>query len=149
MRTGLLTIFFSLLIVSCKSKHAIPAGILSQKKMQAVLWDMMRADQFLANYVLNRDTSLNKKTESIKRYQQILEINQVSKEKFQHSFLFYKSHPALLKVIMDSIANIPVAPPEEIYKHKKRKDSLIITADSLAGRDTAKKFKKITKLPTN
>ena len=149
MRTGLLILCLSVFIIGCKSKDRIPAGVLSPKKMQAVIWDMMRADQFLTDYVLNRDTALKKKTESIKLYQQILDINQVSKEEFQHSFSFYKSNPLLLKAIMDSISNISVAKPEDIYKHKKGKDSLVISADSLTGRDTAKIFKRIKKLETN
>ena len=32
----------------CKSKNTVPRGVLSPDKMEAVLWDMMRADQFLA-----------------------------------------------------------------------------------------------------
>ena len=113
----ILSLFF--LIAGCKNKNAVPGNVLPQKKMQAVIWDMMRADQFLANYVLNKDSSLDKKTESIKLYQQILYINQVSKEKFERSFSFYKSHPALLKAIMDSITN---AQPEPIADTAQKTD---------------------------
>ena len=101
MRTGLLIITI-LFFAGCKNKNAVPGNILPQSKMQAVIWDMMRADQFLTDYVLNKDTALKKQTESIKLYQQILAINKVSKEEFERSFNYYKSHPLLLKVIINS-----------------------------------------------
>lgn len=103
MRTPLIIIFILFFTTGCKGKHGVPGGVLSPKKMQVILWDMMRADQFLADFVLNKDSSLNKTTESLKYYQQIFAIHKVSKDEFQHSFSFYKTHPALLKEIMDSI----------------------------------------------
>ena len=104
MRTGLLIVLLLVFTAGCKNKNSIPNSVLPQKKMQAILWDMMRADQFLADYVLNKDSSLNKTTESLKYYQQIFAIHKTSKEEFQHSFSFYKSRPVLLKAIMDSIS---------------------------------------------
>jgi hypothetical protein len=107
MRTLLLIALVVIFTAGCKGKNAIPNSVLPQKKMQAILWDMMRADQFLADYVLNKDSSLNKTTESLKYYQQIFAIHKTSKEEFQHSFSFYKSRPGLLKAIMDSISTPP------------------------------------------
>ena len=104
MRKFLLIFFVLFFTLGCKSKNSVTGGVLSQKKMQLILWDLMRADQFLADYVLNKDSSVNKTTESLKYYQQIFSIHKVSKEDFQHSFSFYKSHPALLKEIMDSLS---------------------------------------------
>lgn len=150
MRTWLLINLIILFIAGCKDKNAVPGNVLPQKKMQAVLWDMMRADQFLADYVLNKDTSLKKKTESIKLYQQILTINGVSKEKFEQSFSFYKSHPLLLKVIMDSIFNASPEPVVDTSRHKVIKDSLKIIVDSVRKKDTVTRLKKSKRLkPTN
>lgn len=105
MRTFLLILILLFITAACNNKNKIPNTVLSQKKMQGILWDLMRADQFLNDYVLNRDTSLNKTTESLKYYQQIFAIHKTTKEEFQHSFSFYKSHPALLSSIMDSISS--------------------------------------------
>ena len=102
MRIPLLLLLISVFVFGCKNDERV----LPPKKMQAILWDMMRADQFLADYVLNKDTLLKKTTESLKYYQQIFSIHKVSKDDFQYSFSFYQSHPVLLKEIMDSI-NIP------------------------------------------
>ncbi|MEI2738655.1 MAG: DUF4296 domain-containing protein [Chitinophagaceae bacterium] len=109
----LLVLFFA---IACKNKSSVPSGILPQKKMQTILWDIMRADQFLSDYVLNKDSSLNATTESLKYYQHIFILHKVSREEFQHSFSFYKSKPALLKAIMDSISTLQVnsTPAKEI-----------------------------------
>ena len=149
MRTRLLIIYLSFLIAGCKSKKAIPVNVLPQKEMQTVLWDMMRADQFLADYVLNKDTTLNKKTESIKLYQQILAINKVTKEKFERSFTFYKSHPVLLKAIMDSIVNAPPEPVADTTRFNLVKDSLKTTVDSATVKDTTRVLKKLKRLKPN
>lgn len=129
--TKILLIGFTFfLLTGCKSKNAVPSNILPQKKMQAILWDMMRADQFLADYVLNKDTSLKQDKESIKLYQQIFAINKVSKEDFQRSFSYYKSHPLLLKVVMDSIANTPAEMIVDTVKPLIKKDTLKTKLDS-------------------
>lgn len=109
MRSGLLIFYFFFLVTGCKNKEKIPDDILPPSKMQAVLWDMMRADQFFADYRVNKDTALNAEAESIKLYRQIFSIHNISKEQFQESFSFYQSHPAFLKGIMDSMSKSEAA----------------------------------------
>jgi hypothetical protein len=99
-----------LLFTACKNKDRVPGNIIPQKKIQAVLWDMMRADQFLANYVLNKDTAKKIETESLKYYQQIFAIHKISREEFQRSFSYYRSRPDMFRSIMDSIS----APPGSV-----------------------------------
>lgn len=107
MRRSLLIMLVGFLISSCSSKEKIPRDLIQQKKMQAVLWDLMRADQFLSDYVLNKDTGLNKSAERLKYYNNIFSIHKVSRENFQHSFAYYQAHPVLFKMIMDSISTPP------------------------------------------
>ncbi len=114
MRLPLLIVFSGLLFVGCKNKNRIPNDILPREKMQAVLWDMIRADQFLTSYVLTGDSSKDKTAESIKFYQQVLSIHQVEKEEFQNSLSYYQSHPELLKDIMDSLSRPKKAVPTDI-----------------------------------
>ncbi|HKB42904.1 MAG TPA: DUF4296 domain-containing protein, partial [Chitinophagaceae bacterium] len=61
------------------------------------------ADKFLTDFVFIKDTSLNKDTSSIKLYQQIFRIHHISKQEFQQSFSFYRSHPDLFKTVLDSL----------------------------------------------
>lgn len=105
MRNLLWIVFLLFISPGCKNKDGIPSTILPPQKMQMVLWDMMRADQFLNDYVINKDTSLKKIPESLKYYQQIFAIHKINKEQFQQSLSFYQSHPVLLKSLMDSISN--------------------------------------------
>lgn len=104
MRNHLLIIFFITLLASCSTKSEIPPDVLPPDKMELVLWDLMRADQYLGTYVFNRDTSLNRLTESLKYYQRIFTLHQVTKEQFDKSFTFYRARPILFKAIMDSIS---------------------------------------------
>ena len=98
----------SILILSCRSEKQ-REGILPEKKMRVVLWDMTRADQFLTDFVFSRDTSINKLDESLKMYNRIFAIHQVTKEEFRQSFQYYREHPDLLKSLLDSVSNINVA----------------------------------------
>jgi Domain of unknown function (DUF4296) len=104
MRAGVLIVYISLLAAGCKGKARIPKNILPQAKMQQVLWDITRADLLLADYWLRKDSSLDRRTESIKLYQQIFDLHNISKEEFQQSFSFYKAHPLLFKPVLDSIS---------------------------------------------
>ena len=115
--------------------------------MQAVLWDLMRADQFLADYVLKKDSSLNKETESIKLYQRIFLIHKISKELFRKSLSFYRSHPALLKVIMDSISRTPAAIPAKIIKPHPERDTALQAKRGTLRKDTTGAFKKTNDYP--
>lgn len=148
MRNRLLILSFTYFIVGCKNKEVIPENVLPPQKMQTVLWDMMRADQFLSDYVLNKDISLKKEIESIKLYQQIFTINHVTKEKFQTSFAFYQSHPSFLKIIMDSIANTTAAraAPVEIKNRVPVTDSLNNAISPLVKKDTTRFLKKRKKI---
>lgn len=94
--------------------------------MQAVLWDMMRADQFLADYVLNKDTSLKKDETRFNMYQQVFAIHKIDKEIYQRSLNYYMDHPDLLKVILDSISKPKLAPVIDSVKSKAILDSVLI-----------------------
>lgn len=101
-------------VIACKNKSAIPSNILSQKEMQAVLWDMMRADQFLNDYVFIRDTTANKVKESTLYYNQIFAIHKISADQFEKSFAFYKDHPILFRAIMDSMGKVSAEAPTQV-----------------------------------
>ena len=147
MRTGLLILYASLLLAGCKSKDYIPNSVLPQLKMKAVLWDMIRADQYLADFVLNKDSTLNRKTESIQFYQQVFNIHHISKEEFRHSFSFYRSHPALLKIIMDSLSVISGSALTELYKPKPLIDTFQPVNHKLQLRKDSLPFRKRKGIP--
>ena len=68
MRKGILLILTGsvLLLYSCSDKQAAPAHLIARDKMEDVLWDMMRADLFVNNYMVIKDTALDKKPVELK-----------------------------------------------------------------------------------
>ena len=147
MRTGLIIFCFFLFITGCKNKNKVPGGIIQQKKMQSILWDMMRADQFLGDFVLKKDSTLNKKIESIKLYGKVFAIHQISKEQFMKSFSFYKSHPALFKAIMDSLSQPKKMAIDEMIEHPMLPDSIVKTQQKL--KDSIFPLRKKKVIPVN
>jgi hypothetical protein len=123
MKTGFLIFSCLLLITGCRNKGRVPSNIIPPPKMQAILWDMMRADQFLVDFVLPKDSSLNKIAESQKLYQNIFGIYQINKEQFQRSFSYYKSKPALFIAIMDSLSKPITEAPTKLAEPYDMKDS--------------------------
>jgi hypothetical protein len=123
MRSAWVILALLACLLSCKRKNKIPADVLSKEKMGAVLWDLMRADQFLTDFVISKDTAVNRDSASINFYRRILAIHGITREELQRSFLFYNAHPALLKQIMDSMAvvkpKLDVAPEPKIDTAKK------------------------------
>lgn len=99
-----LIIYLSGLVIlySCGNKNKIPTGILMQDKMQAVLWDVIRADAFTEEFI-KKDTSKNAVTENLKLQQQIFAIHKVTREDFYNSYDYYKKNTAVFKIILDSI----------------------------------------------
>lgn len=101
--------FFLVFIFSCKSDK--PKDILPEEKMARVLWDVMRADE-LAMYQNGLDTAVRVPSRNVGYYQQILSAHKISANQYEESFNYYQNHPALLKIILDSVrsySNKPVA----------------------------------------
>jgi hypothetical protein len=94
----------------CSDKNNVPSGILSQEKMEGVLWDMIQADQYSTLY-LAKDSALmakdsartNTKMETLRLYEQVFRLHQVSREEFRKSYQYYLDHPALNQVLFDSL----------------------------------------------
>jgi len=70
--------------------------------MEAILWDLIRADE-LTGYRAALDTTVNKEKESIKLYGQILTLHDLSEADFKRSFAYYEKHPQVLKTVFDSL----------------------------------------------
>ncbi len=99
-------LFFIVLTIhtGCRNHRSVPSAVLPPEQMQVVLWDMMRADQFLNDFVFSKDTGISKPAESIKMYLNIFRIHQITKEQFDKSFEWYRNRPGRMKEILDSMA---------------------------------------------
>lgn len=105
------------MIVSCTNRDKVPKGIMKREKMQEVIWDMISAGEFLGGYVLNKD-SVDRFAESSKTFGQVLQFHHITREEFDKSYLYYRQHPELMKVMLDSLSKRQIS-PEEIYKPKQ------------------------------
>jgi hypothetical protein len=133
-RIGVIFLLLTGSIFSCTNKNKLPEGVLPQPKMQEVLWDMIRASDFLNNYVFYKDAGVDKAAESYKWNEKVFEIHKITREQFMKSYTYYQQHPREMKVIMDSIGKIKV----EMEAPKPVTDSL--NKDSVATKiDTVRK----------
>lgn len=70
--------------------------------MRKLMWDLMRADAYVSDFIM-KDSTRNPKTESVILYEQVFNIHSTTEENFKKSLAFYQSRPDLLKVITDSL----------------------------------------------
>ena len=101
MRTFL---FFLLAIFSssCVRNDKIPKGIIAQNEMRKLMWDLMRADAYISDFVM-KDSTRNQKAESAILYEEVFTIHSTTADVFKRSLAFYQIRPDLLKVITDSL----------------------------------------------
>ena len=96
---------FIILIISnfaCIRDNKIPKDVIPQNQMRNIMWDLMRADAYVTDFVM-RDSTLDKKAESAKLYEKIFDIHATTRETFKKSLAFYQGRPDLFKVISDSL----------------------------------------------
>ena len=96
---------FIILIISnfaCIRDNKVPKDVIPQNQMRKIMWDLMRADAYVTDFVM-KDSTLDKKTESAKLYEKIFDIHATSWEAFKKSLSFYQDRPDLFKVISDSL----------------------------------------------
>lgn len=91
-----------LFVVTACSQGKVPKGVLSPPEMEAVLWDVLLADQ-TAEFYVQKDSAVSALQRHTDLYQQLFRIHKISKEDFQKSLRFYESHPQLLKPVLDSL----------------------------------------------
>jgi len=92
----------ALVLASCGNKKNLPAEILPPAKMQAVLWDVFRADAFTSDFI-RKDTLKKPEAELAKLQLQIFAVHKVTKESFYKSYEYYKTHPDIMQPFLDSM----------------------------------------------
>jgi hypothetical protein len=97
-----------IIFFSCKSPKAVPENVLPVNKMQAVMWDVMQADE-LVNYYYSRDTSVNRSRKLDSLYQRIFGNHNITSSEFRESFNYYQTRPDLLDIMLDSLYKIATA----------------------------------------
>ncbi|MBK6937708.1 MAG: DUF4296 domain-containing protein [Chitinophagaceae bacterium] len=133
MRRLIILVLRVLVLFACNRINKIPSGILPPDVMEAVLWDMMRADILVTNYMMVKDPLLVRDSAVKKLYHSVYSIHNITEEKFNKSFLYYKRNPELLKQVMDSISRQPITDTASL------KADTVVKGDTLSQPDTLKR----------
>src|SRR5688572_21089022 len=97
-------ILVSLICVSIFScKESIPSDVIKQKKMQEVLWDVIKAEA-LAQQLVKADSSKVQSVESRKLISRVFSIHNITKEQFEKSYDYYIDHPDIMRGLFDSLS---------------------------------------------
>jgi hypothetical protein len=115
---GIIAGFLVLLLFAgagCSDKDGVPSGILSRDKMEGLMWDMAQADQYAAIYLAKDSAHINRKMETLRLYEQVFRLHQVSREEFSKSYQYYLDHPKLNQLLFDSLIAHGVRARSEDY----------------------------------
>lgn len=103
MKSWLLVITSFFIFLACSNRR-VPKNVLEPERMQAIIWDMIQAGEFLNGFVLFRDTLTNSVLESQRWYQKIYELHETNREEFMRSYKYYQAHPNQMRILFDSLA---------------------------------------------
>ena len=107
-------ISFAILFNACSS-DGVPKGVLQRERMQKVVYDLIRVDEFINNFV-SRDSSVDIKKKRSSLYEQVFKVNNTSRKEFYSSYQYYQQHPDIQKGLFDSLY-------ESLNRKKVERDS--------------------------
>ena len=118
MTKNILIILVFIFFYSCS--ESTPSGIIKPKKMQEILWDIIRADA-LAKQLVKNDSAKILVNESAKLTKEILLIHNIEERQFEKSYSYYTHHPDIMRVMFDSISAQQTrnSPIENTNKYKR------------------------------
>ncbi|UEG48588.1 DUF4296 domain-containing protein [Ferruginibacter lapsinanis] len=102
MNLKLLLFFCVIFFTGCNTSVTSSADVLGKKKMQEVLWDIIRVEAYTKQFIKN-DSTKNSAEENLKLQQRVFAIHHVTKEAFYSSYQYYQDHPLEMQPILDSI----------------------------------------------
>jgi len=105
------------LMVGCSEKDNVPSGVLGKEEMGSIIWDMMQADQYAANYIIKDSAKVNVKMETLKLYEEVFRLHKVTRDEFRKSFQFYQDHPDITRTMFDSLIARGNRMRSESYTH--------------------------------
>ncbi|WP_028788353.1 DUF4296 domain-containing protein [Terrimonas ferruginea] len=128
------------ILVGCGNKNKIPSDIMPREKMDSVLWDMLRAGEFINGYVQVTDTGAARGSKSVAVYEEVLRVHKITRRQFDESFAWYRAHPDQMKRLLDTLAKRPYTGDSTGVKRTDAgKDSLL---PALKGTDSLLKRKR-------
>ena len=92
-------VFLSLILFSCKKTEK---DILSEDKLEKILWEIIQADVFTQDFI-SKDSSKNLAVENLKLQQKIFAKYKTDRKIFYKSYDYYLKHEERLKSLLDSM----------------------------------------------
>ncbi len=89
---------FLLFTYSCNTS----SSVIPQSKMQAIIWDLIKADAF-SQQIATNDSLKKVPIENKKLTARIFEIHNITEQDFKKSYEHYSQQPDIIKNIFDSI----------------------------------------------
>lgn len=132
---------------ACTNHTKVPKDIIAQKKMEKIMWDMVQADRYVSNFIMNRSTDsldVRKKNAAI-FYERVFDLNKISREDFLKSYNFYLGRPDITKKMFDSISARADRQRDQIYRQTP-KNTLLTRRDSLLRVDSIRRSDSIEKI---
>jgi hypothetical protein len=129
MRQLIILLSFFLFITSCSKKEKIPKDVFSKQQMEDVLWDVLRAGEFLDIYMFPKDSTIDKAARAQEWYDEIFRLHKTDRPAFLKSYTWYQQHPVFMKEVLDSLSSKP--PPYFRPPGQSPTDSLAIKTDSV------------------
>jgi len=96
-------LFLTLVFVACASSP-VPKGVLPPDQMQKIVYDLIRTDEFINNFVI-KDTAVDIKKKRSTLYAQVFKVNNTNRKEFYSSYKYYQQHPDIQKGLFDSLYN--------------------------------------------
>jgi hypothetical protein len=97
-----LLIFSVLFLFYACSSSPVPRGILPPERMQKVVYDLIRVDEFINNFVV-KDSTVDVKKKRSSLYEQAFKVNNTNKKEFYSSYKYYQQHPDIQRGLFDSL----------------------------------------------
>lgn len=91
-----------LFIFACCSENPIPKGILAPDQMKKIVYDILKADEYVNNFV-SKDTAVNVKMKRSIIYEQVFTLHNTNRKEFYTSYKYYQEHPDIQKALFDSL----------------------------------------------
>jgi hypothetical protein len=95
----------AVLLIACNSNNKKKGNsILKKEKMEAVLWDVLRADAFVFTFV-TKDSLKRPEAEMAALQQKIFAVHKTNRQQFNSSMDYYRAHPDVFLPMLDSMIN--------------------------------------------
>ncbi len=96
-------IFICVLFIFARcSENPIPKGILAPDQMKKIVYDILKADEYVNNFV-SKDTAVNVKMKRSIIYEQVFTLHNTNRKEFYTSYKYYQEHPDIQKALFDSL----------------------------------------------